>query len=220
MKTIALIVLAAFAANAQLSGPTSKPEIYYTPEQTCRTGFVKTDWHDLGFPYYIQCVPSLNETAQVASEATKVTGALLPDPKLTPCAVQIDKCVNRSLHATLPADPQDKHNLCSKSFTTRDYRHTSAATKRAVCAEYGVTNCPHQNTMELDHVIALEDGGADVQANLWVQMAPQYHFKDKLETVLHVLVCSGKISLSEAQKEISTDWVASYKKRIGPLPSK
>src|SRR5260370_35267683 len=30
---------------------------YYTPESTCRTGFHKTDWHDLGYPYYIQCAP-------------------------------------------------------------------------------------------------------------------------------------------------------------------
>jgi len=139
---------------------------------------------------------------------------LLPDPRLTPGKA------DPSLHATLPADPHDKHNICSKAFRTSDYRHTSRATKKAVCAEYGVKNCPHQNTMELDHLIAIEDGGLDVQENLWVQMAPQFKMKDRLETILHNLVCSDKIPLTEAQDEIKTDWMAAYRKYVGPLPTK
>ena len=39
--------------------------------------------------------------------------------------------------------------------------------------------------------------------------------KDQLENFLHAHVCSGDISLDQAQQEIATDWIASYKKRLG-----
>ena len=36
--------------------------------------------------------------------------------------------------------------------------------------------------------------------------------KDALEDRLHSLVCSGQLDLGKAQREISQDWVAAYKK--------
>jgi hypothetical protein len=39
-----------------------------------------------------------------------------------------------------------------------------------------------------------------------------------LEDRLHALVISGKLDLETAQREIATDWIAAYKKYIGPSP--
>ena len=71
---------------------------------------------------------------------------------------------------------------------------------------------------ELDHLISLEVGGDPRSPqNLW----PEPHFvvggwgsyaKDRLENKLHQMICSGQISLKEAQREEATDWVAAYKK--------
>jgi hypothetical protein len=34
-----------------------RAQTYRTPEAVCRAGFQKTDWHDYGYPYYIECAP-------------------------------------------------------------------------------------------------------------------------------------------------------------------
>ena len=70
---------------------------------------------------------------------------------------------------------------------------------------------------ELDHLIPLEIGGApsDVK-NLWPEARygdPNSLEKDGIENYLHNQVCSGSMSLSEAQKEIATNWV-DYWKRV------
>ena len=39
--------------------------------------------------------------------------------------------------------------------------------------------------------------------------------RDKLENHLHAMVCSGEISLQDAQHEIATDWVAARARQIG-----
>jgi len=36
--------------------------------------------------------------------------------------------------------------------------------------------------------------------------------KDALEDRLHTMVCSGQLDLATAQRELSRDWVAAYKK--------
>src|ERR1700756_2628001 len=42
--------------------------------------------------------------------------------------------------------------------------------------------------------------------------------KDRLEDRLHALVISRKLDLKTTQREIATDWIAAYKKYIGPSP--
>ena len=41
-------------------------------------------------------------------------------------------------------------------------------------------------------------------------IAKTNHEKDKVENYLHDQVCSGAMPLSEAQKEIATNWLAVY----------
>jgi len=52
----------------------------------------------------------------------------------------------------------------------------------------------------------LELGGSNDAANLWPEAAPGVHEKDKVEDYLHKAVCSGRLSIDEAQRTIATDW--------------
>jgi hypothetical protein len=38
------------------------------------------------------------------------------------------------------------------------------------------------------------------------------HVKDQLEDRLHRMVCRGHVDLATAQRDISTDWIAAYRK--------
>ncbi len=67
----------------------------------------------------------------------------------------------------------------------------------------------------MDHLVSLELGGSNDIANLWPEAAnptPGFHQKDQVENYLHDQVCSGAISLSEAQVEIATDWLSVYQR--------
>ena len=70
-------------------------------------------------------------------------------PPLTPGAVRT-------------ADPGD---VCGDR-STRQYRHWSRARDDRILAEYGLPAGPHPD-FEIDHLISLDLGGADDDANLW-----------------------------------------------------
>lgn len=107
-----------------------------------------------------------------------------------------------------------KTQLCDKTFHTGTVRNVTESTKHKVCAEYGIKkiDCNGKN-YEIDHLISLELGGANDIKNLWPQAylpKPGAKEKDVVENALHAQVCSGKISLSDAQSKISNDWYAVY----------
>ena len=69
---------------------------------------------------------------------------------------------------------------------------------------------------EYDHVIPIELGGDPMSsANLWLEPKREAAKKDKLENRLHALVCSDALELTAAQHEIATDWIISYRMRVG-----
>src|ERR1700688_1047000 len=113
---------------------------------------------------------------------------VLPDPVLTPGAVRTtstaDVCGDRS---------------------TRQYRHWSRARDDRILAEYGLPAGPHPD-FEVDHLISLDLGGADCDANLWPEprrsIEPEWNAerKDRLEWHMADLVCSGKLDLPVAQE--------------------
>jgi hypothetical protein len=73
---------------------------------------------------------------------------------------------------------------------------------------------------ELDHLIPLELGGASTVANLWPEpwADPRgAHRKDDLENALNRQVCSGSMTLSDAQHAIASDWEAAYRRYVGTL---
>ena len=137
---------------------------------------------------------------------TSVFAADLPNPKLTPGVAR---------QVTL-------NELCTTS--TKLVRHTTSDTKKQVYAEYGLkptrlSNCTGvaQSCYEVDHLIALTDGGADVKENLWPQKYDginNAHDKDKLEVKLHSLICSNKMTMKDAQTCITKDWIACKKAQM------
>jgi hypothetical protein len=62
---------------------------------------------------------------------------------------------------------------------------------------------------ELDHLIPLELGGAPrAVSNLWPEARSSANVKDRVENAANHAVCSGKITLADAQERIRTDWTA------------
>src|SRR6266481_5314453 len=127
-----------------------------------------------------------------------------PDSKLTP-------------GATFDVTLQD----VSVPGYSKKVRNVTAELKREVYAEYGITE--HQpGQYEVDHLIPLSIGGSNSIKNLWPESyRPVWNarVKDRLEDRLHALVVNGKLDLETAQREIATDWIAAYKKYVGPSPN-
>jgi hypothetical protein len=68
---------------------------------------------------------------------------------------------------------------------------------------------------EEDHLISLQLGGSPKDPkNLWPEpyAGDNARKKDVVETALKRLICSGGITLADAQKAIATDWIAAYNK--------
>ncbi|MBX6333697.1 MAG: HNH endonuclease [Gemmatimonadaceae bacterium] len=106
--------------------------------------------------------------------------------------------------------------MCVPGYSKK-VRNVPAAVKRKVYAAYGITHhAPGE--YEVDHLISLELGGSNAIANLWPESyrtTPwNARVKDALENYLHREVCAGRISLKDAQREIATDWIASYQRHF------
>ena len=113
------------------------------------------------------------------------------------------------------------HQTICVSGWTKTIRPPASYTdrlKEQQMAALGLIGAP--SDYEEDHLISLEIGGNPTDPNnLWPQ---RWHGdwnarqKDAIETKLKRLVCAGTITLAEAQTEISTDWVAAYRKWVKP----
>ncbi len=144
--------------------------------------------------------PSGSSLPANLGQQSKTSGCVstnaLPDPACTPGAVFPDVTVQQ---------------ICESGYSSQ-VRDVPAAEKDQVYAEYGIAHhSPGQ--YEVDHFISLELGGSNDIANLWPEPAeprPGFHEKDKVENYLHDQVCSGAISLQQAQTEIATNWLSVY----------
>lgn len=120
--------------------------------------------------------------------------AVLPDAKITPGKART-------------TDKNDSVVCGGKS--TKAVRKPGI---QAVYKAYGATK-KAGTCCEIDHLISLELGGANDPANEWPQPylpKPGAHEKDAVENWLHAQVCSGKMALIDAQKQIATDWYKVY----------
>jgi len=129
----------------------------------------------------------------------RVRGAL-PDPRCTPGAI-----FTRASRGA----------ICKRGYAGR-VRNVSASLKRRVYASYGIRH-HKRGSYEVDHLVSLELGGSNDEANLFPEAAnprPGFHEKDRLENRLHALVCEGRESLRTAQRRIAGNWLAEYR-RLG-----
>lgn len=114
----------------------------------------------------------------------------------------------------------DARAVCRPGYALT-VRHVTEKTKKEAYALYGATE-KKGICCEVDHLISLELGGSNALANLWPEPylpKPGAHEKDQVEDYLHRQVCSGKLPLEEAQKEIASDWYRIYM-RMHPAFSK
>lgn len=128
----------------------------------------------------------------------------LPDPRCTPGAIN-------------PSITQDniRNTICVPGYTKTVRPPASYTTplKIRLMQSYGFTDS--RSNYELDHLIPLEIGGNpyDVR-NLWPEPGYgeyNFHIKDRYENYLNNAVCSGSLSLSDAQKDIATNWISNWK---------
>lgn len=127
---------------------------------------------------------------------TKFSGCVvhdsLPDKACTPGS--IFKSVSKS-------------QVCIPGYS-RFVRHVSTQTKNEVLKRYGIATSKN-NEYEIDHLISLQLGGSNDIANLWPEAAsplPGFHQKDSVENFLHSQVRKGKMTLQQADDQISKDW--------------
>ena len=143
--------------------------------------------------------------------ATLTTAPIAPDSIMTPGA--INSQITQDNIAT---------TICVTGYTARQgIRNVPEKEKKQVYLEYHYDKVKLGLT-EVDHLISLELGGSNDIHNLWpesyITKPLNAHTKDNLENHLHRLVCSGKVTLHQAQYDISKDWVSAYSKYVGPLP--
>lgn len=120
----------------------------------------------------------------------------LPDAACTPGAIFADVT---------------KDQVCVPGYS-KSVRDVTESVKNQAYAEYGIAS-HGPGEYEVDHLISLELGGSNDIANLWPELAeprPGFHEKDKVENYLHAQVCSGAMSMADAQYIIATDWLSAY----------
>ena len=109
-----------------------------------------------------------------------------------------------------------KSQICVSGYT-RTVRNVPTSEKDQIYAEYGIAH-HSSGEFEADHLVPLELGGSNDISNLWPEAAspkPGFHEKDKVENYLHDQMCSGAISLQQAQIEIATNWLTVYNQMSG-----
>ena len=120
--------------------------------------------------------------------------------------------------AVLEVTPQD---FCTPGYSKK-VRNVPSSVKRKVYESYGITR-RSKGEYEVDHLISLQLGGSNSIKNLWPQSYKTHPWnagvKDKLENELHRRICSEGMDAATAQHEISTDWIAAYKKYMKDDPS-
>ncbi len=129
----------------------------------------------------------------------------LPDSACTPGALD-PNVTQENISSTICVSGYTKTVRPPASYTN--------GIKKEEMLAYGESGDPR--AYELDHLISLELGGSprDI-ANLWPEPGdpvPGFHQKDKVENYLHDQVCTGSLSLAEAQQEIAGNWVAVFQR--------
>jgi len=121
-----------------------------------------------------------------------------PVPSLTPGAT---RAISR---AEVCADESEHGELRMASKVASQVFHN-----------YGIDS-PAPRSYEIDYLIPADLGGSDDPRNLWPQPYARgvwnARVKDALEDRLRALVCSGKLDLATAQRDLARDWIGAYKR--------
>lgn len=134
---------------------------------------------------------------------------MLPDARCTPGALN-------------PAVQPDTigSTICVPGYSTsiRPSQSFTYNLKRRQMAAWGLSGSTGET--EEDHLVPLSLGGAPSDsANLWPEPGGIPNPKDRLEFRLYRMVCNHELGLRDAQRAIATDWIAAYRRFIGPTPA-
>jgi len=136
----------------------------------------------------------------------------LPDLNITPGATDPEV-----------TEANIKESICKVTHFTWTEGHMPPRSflepiEKDLLKKYGYTdeNLKHY---QMDHLIPLSLGGHPTDPkNIWPQVLVtkwSARRKDYLEQVLHDKVCKGEVSLKDAQEQIRTNWIETYKKYVG-----
>jgi hypothetical protein len=131
-----------------------------------------------------------------------------PDPAKTPGAVDRD-VTQANITST----------ICRRDYA-KSVKPSTAYTNRLKSRQLAALGLPRSKLrlFEEDYLIPLELGGAPRDPrNVWLEPLTgpwSAQDKDKLETRLNRLVCTGWVPLEEAQHEIAADWVGAFIKYV------
>ncbi|MGI0026617.1 MAG: hypothetical protein ACREAD_02100 [Nitrosopumilaceae archaeon] len=174
------------------NGTISDDEFVKGMQYLVQVGIIQVSIVSQGTPIGNSNTTGISESAI----SCKAIDNILPDPRCTPGAID-------------PAVTQDNidSTICVSGYTktVRPPVSVTEPQKLESMKYYGFNDSP--SNYEFDHLIPLELGGApDDMKNLWPEPHSSSFTKDSLENYLHDQVCSGDMSLQEAQNEISTNW--------------
>ena len=155
---------------------------------------------------------SLTVQAQPAPGSCHAIGSRLysrPDPRCTPGALN-------------PAVTQASigQTICRRGWTdtVRPPESVTETEKAASMAAYG--DAGPMSGYEYDHFVPLELGGAvNDPRNLWPEPGASPNPKDAVEDNLNQKVCDGQMMLAQAQRAITTNWVALASPAAARAPS-
>ena len=200
---ITATALMAAAMVAGCSASSSQPQpVAATPATTTASAAPTASQQTRARPTPARLAPSHGRRHNPAVAALVPAGVPMPNPRLTPGAIQSSNTAA----------------ICTPGWAEA-HRDVSSATKDYVASEYGLSS---HSGYEIDHLIPLELGGANSVANLWPEPygspfgATQ---KDGLEDYLHDQVCYHGMPLAEAQHEIASNWYAAWIAAGKPVPS-
>jgi len=146
--------------------------------------------------------------------ATYSENSGLPNVKLTPGAIN-------------PAVTQAniRSTICVVGWTATvrpPVNYTNQLKYNQLHSGYNLDGDLNMKDYEEDHIVPLEVGGNPSSP---LNLFPEPHnikyssyVKDQLENQIHLLVCSGKLSLNAGQEIFLTNWEKGYRKYIGRLP--
>ncbi|MFQ4149576.1 hypothetical protein AAGW05_12910 [Arthrobacter sp. LAPM80] len=135
----------------------------------------------------------------IAKVIDAASGEVLPDPSCTPGAV--DPAVTEgNLGST----------ICMSGYTATVRPPASATDRFKVISLLDYGESPNR-TIELDHLVSLELGGANSATNLWPELnrtgaTGTTNPKDAVEGTLHKAVCDHRVKLIDAQNAVARDW--------------
>ena len=114
-----------------------------------------------------------------------------------------------------------RSTVCSQANVKN--KDVPASIQRLVFEEYGLAKV-QPRSYEVDYLVTPALGGSDDIRNLWPHSYSglwNARVKDALEDRLREMVCDGRLDLSDAQREIASNWIEAYKRYFHtdhPLP--